>query len=89
MEVGVLEAKNRLSELIERAERGERVVITRHGRAVATLSGAQVRPSKADVERIMAEVAAARANLPPISSEDILQTIQEGREERYNRTLSR
>ena len=33
----VVEAKNQLSELIDRAVRGEEVVITRHGRPVATI----------------------------------------------------
>jgi prevent-host-death family protein len=35
----VAETKDRLSELIHRAERGEEVVITRHGRPVAKISG--------------------------------------------------
>jgi antitoxin (DNA-binding transcriptional repressor) of toxin-antitoxin stability system len=33
----VVEAKNRLSELIDRAQQGEAVVITRHGKPVAEL----------------------------------------------------
>jgi len=33
----VVEAKNQLSELIDRALKGEHVVITRHGRAVVEL----------------------------------------------------
>jgi prevent-host-death family protein len=33
----VAEAKNRLSDLIERAARGEEVIITRHGKPVAEL----------------------------------------------------
>jgi len=36
-EVGLFEAKNKLSELVDRAERGEEVVITRRGKAVAKL----------------------------------------------------
>lgn len=36
-EVGAVEAKNNLSALIERAERGEEIVITRGGRPVAKL----------------------------------------------------
>ncbi|MEO6596024.1 MAG: type II toxin-antitoxin system prevent-host-death family antitoxin [Planctomycetota bacterium] len=36
-EVGVFEAKTNLSQLIERVERGESVVITRHGTPVAKL----------------------------------------------------
>jgi prevent-host-death family protein len=35
--VGVFEAKNKLSELVDRAERGEEVIITRRGRPVAKL----------------------------------------------------
>ena len=36
-EIGLFEAKNKLSELVDRAERGEEVVITRRGKAVAKL----------------------------------------------------
>jgi prevent-host-death family protein len=35
--VGAFEAKNRLSELLDRVERGEEVTITRRGRPVARL----------------------------------------------------
>ena len=38
-EVGVAEAKARLSELLDRVERGEEVVITRRGKPVARVSG--------------------------------------------------
>ncbi|MFI4986813.1 MAG: type II toxin-antitoxin system Phd/YefM family antitoxin [Alphaproteobacteria bacterium] len=46
----VAEAKNRLSELIDRALKGEGVVITRHGRAVVELRpiSAPARPVSAD-----------------------------------------
>jgi len=37
----VVEAKNNLSELIERALKGESVVITRHGKAVVELKAVQ------------------------------------------------
>jgi prevent-host-death family protein len=36
-EVGAFEAKNKLSELLDLAERGEEIVITRHGKEVARL----------------------------------------------------
>ena len=36
--VNLAQAKARLSELLDKVEHGESVVITRHGRAVATLS---------------------------------------------------
>jgi prevent-host-death family protein len=38
MDVGVAEAGNRLAQLIRAVERGELVVITRHGKAVAQLA---------------------------------------------------
>ena len=41
MELAVKEAKAKLSELIAAAEKGERVVITRHGKAVAEIIPAQ------------------------------------------------
>ena len=37
MNISVKEAKNRLSELLHRAEAGETVVLTRHGKPVADL----------------------------------------------------
>jgi prevent-host-death family protein len=36
-QIGAFEAKNRLSELLDAAENGEVVVITKHGRPVAKL----------------------------------------------------
>jgi prevent-host-death family protein len=36
-EVGVFDAKSRLSELLERVEHGEVIVITRHGAPIARL----------------------------------------------------
>lgn len=35
--IGIYEAKSRLSELIERAETGKEITITRHGKPVAKL----------------------------------------------------
>lgn len=37
-EIGLFEAKNKLSELVERAEAGEEVIITRRGKPVAKLT---------------------------------------------------
>jgi len=36
-EVGVFEAKNKLGRLLDLVERGEEIIITRHGREVARL----------------------------------------------------
>ncbi|HEX3653392.1 MAG TPA: type II toxin-antitoxin system prevent-host-death family antitoxin [Rhizomicrobium sp.] len=49
----IADTKNRLSELVSRVEKGEEVVITRHGRPVAKLTGIQPKPhriTKEDVE---------------------------------------
>jgi prevent-host-death family protein len=51
----VAEAKARLSELIDRAEKGEGVVITRHGRPVAELRAVAIAPQRitqADLARL-------------------------------------
>ena len=37
--IGAFDAKTRLSELLERASRGEVIQITRHGKPVARLNG--------------------------------------------------
>ena len=37
MEVGAFEAKNKLSALLDRVEKGEEIIITRHGRPIARL----------------------------------------------------
>ena len=52
-EVGVLEAKTQLSSLLDEVERGGDIVITRHGRPVARLTGAasdRSRPRKSGTE---------------------------------------
>ncbi|HUJ03838.1 MAG TPA: type II toxin-antitoxin system prevent-host-death family antitoxin [Rhizomicrobium sp.] len=41
----VAETKNQLSELIDRAEKGEEIIITRHGRPVAKISGVLEKPA--------------------------------------------
>lgn len=47
-EVGTFEAKNRLSELLDKAERGEEIIITRRGRPVAKLISLS---AQSDIER--------------------------------------
>jgi prevent-host-death family protein len=64
-EIGAFEAKNKLSELLDRVERGERIVITRHGKPVAELSPVAVseeRRQRADEawQRMRARARAAK-----------------------------
>ncbi len=79
MNIGVFEAKTRLSELIERAERGEEVVITRRGRPVARIAPLGRRVERAALERLFAENAAIRRSLPPASLDELLHDRDEGR----------
>lgn len=46
-EIGTFEAKNKLSELLDRVEKGEEIVITRRGRPVAKLVSTQDQTSLA------------------------------------------
>jgi len=48
-QVGAFEAKNSLGSLLDRVERGEEIVITRHGRAVARLVPNAVVPDQNQV----------------------------------------
>jgi len=54
-EIGAFDAKNRLGSLLDRVERGEEIVITRHGKPVARLV-----PNTRRVDQTQAEAALAR-----------------------------
>jgi len=54
-EIGAFEAKNKLGTLLDRVERGEEIVITRHGKPVARLV-----PNSGWVDREQARAAAQR-----------------------------
>lgn len=56
--INLAEAKAHLSELVDRAESGEDILITRHGRPVARLTSAQ--PAKAPLRPL----AGFRARMP-------------------------
>jgi prevent-host-death family protein len=55
LEVGAFEAKNTLGTLLDRVEKGEEVVITRHGKPVARLV-----PNSGRMDRTQARAAAVR-----------------------------
>jgi prevent-host-death family protein len=54
-EIGAFEAKNTLGALLDRVERGEEIIITRHGRPVARLV-----PSSGGIDRAQAQAAMDR-----------------------------
>jgi prevent-host-death family protein len=77
MDVGAYEAKTHFSQLLERVEKGERITITKHGKAVALLvpvDAARKRP----VSEVIAEIRELRkaARLEGLKIKDM---IREGR----------
>lgn len=59
--IGAFEAKTHLSALLERVERGEEIVITKHGRPVARLAPMTPTPS-AEARQAVELLRAFRAN---------------------------
>ncbi len=77
--VGLAEAKNKLSELIERVARGEEITITRHDQAIARLVPVG-RPSHAEAKRAVDALLALRARNPvKLTTEEILAMKNAGR----------
>jgi prevent-host-death family protein len=60
--VNLAQAKARLSEILDKVEAGEEVIITRHGRAVAHVQP----PSRARCPLPLDELAAFRAAMPSL-----------------------
>ncbi|CAD5372208.1 Antitoxin [Rubrivivax sp. A210] len=92
--IGLFEAKTHLSELIARAERGEEVIITRHNKPVAKIVPF-VGVSAALLERRLKAVAAMQQigreiaqRGEPLTTEEIVEWVREGREERDERVWS-
>jgi len=77
--VGLAEAKNKLSELIDRVEQGEEITITRHHHAVARLVPAG-RRSREEAGRAVAALRALRARNPVmLTTREILDLKNAGR----------
>jgi prevent-host-death family protein len=72
------EAKAKLAELLDTVERGETVIITRHGRAIARLVPDEV-TRHTDAKRAMAEIEAARTGAARVTKDEILAWRDEGR----------
>jgi prevent-host-death family protein len=77
-EIQASAAKARLAELLDEVERGETVVITRHGKAIARLVPDE-EARREDARRAMAEIEAARKYAPRVTKEEILAWRDEGR----------
>lgn len=76
--VGVFEAKNRLSELIERAGKGEEITITKRGEVVARLVPPDSAGARERAVRAVAELLEARKGVR-LGGLSIKELIEEGR----------
>ncbi|HUI51958.1 MAG TPA: type II toxin-antitoxin system prevent-host-death family antitoxin [Terriglobales bacterium] len=74
--VGLFEAKQKLSELVERAGRGERIGITKRGKLTAVIGPAE---EKVDLEKVFAEMDKIRKRAKPLRGVTIKDLIEEGR----------
>lgn len=78
-EVQASEAKTHLPKLLDEVERGETVVITRHGRPIARLVPEAER-RQAEIDEAVEGILALRKKLKSkITVEEILSSIREGR----------
>ena len=76
-EVQASEAKAHLPQLLTEVERGETIVITRHGRAIARIVP-EVDRRKAELARTLDELKAFGRSVGKISVEEILSARHEG-----------
>ena len=76
MTIGIFEAKQKLSELVERAAQGEEIVITCRGKERARLVGTPAK-SKRSLQEIFDSFARVRMNLPKGTT--VKNLIEEGR----------
>lgn len=76
MEIGLFEAKRKLSELVERASQGEEVVITRRGTKLARLVSMTAHRSRT-LKTIFDSIRESRIKLP--KGMTIKDLIEEGR----------
>ena len=79
MNVGIYEAKSRLSQLIEKVESGEEVVLTRRGRAVARI--VRFAPSAGGGRgRLLRDIRALSRRVKMPKSISIREIVAEGRD---------
>lgn len=62
IKIGAFEAKTQFSALLEKVERGEEVLITKHGRPVARMSKAET-TSRADIDAAIARIKERRERM--------------------------
>jgi prevent-host-death family protein len=78
-EIKASEAKTHLPSLLDDVERGETIVITRHGRAIARIAP-EARLRQAEVDRAIASLKALRQRTGKIAVDQLVSAKHEGRE---------
>lgn len=76
MEIGIFEAKQKLSELVDRAAKGEEIVIKRRGRSLARLT-AMPEQRERTLRAIFDSIRSSRLRLP--KGVTVKSLIEEGR----------
>jgi prevent-host-death family protein len=76
-EIGVFDAKTKLSEILRKVDQGERFTITLRGRAVADVVPSQLKDRRHATEAV--ERLLAMPRIEGISPETVKEWIQEGR----------
>jgi prevent-host-death family protein len=74
--VGLFEAKQKLSELVERAGHGERIGITKRGKLAAVIGPTQ---SEVDLKQVFAEMDKIRKRAKKVPGVTVKSLIEEGR----------
>ncbi|MES1258799.1 MAG: type II toxin-antitoxin system prevent-host-death family antitoxin, partial [Acidobacteriota bacterium] len=77
-EIQASEAKTHLPRLLDDVERGETVIITRHGRAIARIVPEQDR-RQANIDKAMDAIRNLRQRTGRIKVEELLSAREEGR----------
>lgn len=76
-EVQATEAKAHLPQLLTAVERGETIIITRHGRAIARLVP-ETDERQAAVQKLKEQIEQFRSTMPKLTLEEILSARHEG-----------
>jgi prevent-host-death family protein len=76
-EIPASEAKTHLPSLLDEVERGETVIITRHGRAIARIVP-EASHRQEDIDKAVADIRAAGRRNEKIALKDILSARREG-----------
>ena len=77
-EVQSSDAKTHLPQILDEVERGETIIITRHGRPIARIIP-ETDGREAETRKAMARIDAFRRTMPRLTIDDLLSARHEGR----------